>query len=162
MTDASDAAKVWDLVDDIRVCMLTSKTGDGLRARPMHAMTDRDGGEIVFFTDARAHKDDEIAAEPQVCLAFAKPDDNEYVSISGAAAVSNDRAAIKAHWGEMTKTWFPDGPDDPNIRLLTVRPEAAELWDGKSNPIAVAFEIAKARFKNERPDMGENKKVSFG
>lgn len=162
MTNHSEADRVWELVDDIGVCMLTSKDGSSLRARPMHAMADRDAGTLSFFTDARAHKDDEIAANPDVCLAFAKPSANDYVSISGQAAVSDDKAAIKAHWSDMAKTWFPDGPDDPNIRLLTVRPSAAEFWDGASNPVVVAFEIAKARYNNERPDLGENKKVALG
>lgn len=162
MTASTDADRVWDLVDEIRVCMLTSKDGASLRARPMHAMIDREAGTVSFFTDARAHKDDEVAANPDVCLAFAKPNANDYVSISGTAAVSADRAAIKAHWSEMAKTWFPDGPEDPNIRLLTVTPGAAEFWEGSSNPVVVAFEIAKARYNKERPDLGENKKVALG
>jgi general stress protein 26 len=162
MTNAADADRVWSMAEKIGVCMLTSKSGGGLKARPMHAMPDRNAGEIVFFTDARAHTDDEIAAEPEVCLAFAKPDDNAYLSITGSATVHADREAVRAHWNDTAKTWFPDGPDDPNIRILTVTPSGAEFWDGKSNPIAVAFEIAKARAKGERPDMGEKKKVALG
>jgi general stress protein 26 len=162
MPTESNVARVWELIDDIGVCMLTSKAGSDLRARPMHAMTDRDAGEIAFFTDVRAHKDDEVAAAPEVCLAFAKPNSNAYVSLSGTAVVSNDRSAIKAHWSEMAKTWFPDGPDDQNIRLLVVTPHAGEYWDGTANPLVVAFEVAKARAKHERPDLGENRKVALG
>lgn len=162
MTAQSESDRVWELVDAIGVCMLTSKDGADLRARPMHAMVDREAGTLSFFTDARAHQDDEIATSPDVCLAFAKPSANDYVSISGKASVSGDAAAIRAHWSDMAKTWFPDGPEDPNIRLLTVRPSAAEFWDGASNPVVVAFEIAKARYNEERPDLGENKKVALG
>ena len=162
MTTNSDIDRVWRLVDEIRVCMLTSKQGRALRARPMHAIVDREAGEIAFLTDARAHKDDEIAADPEVCLAFAKPGSNDYVSISATAEVSDDRSAIKAHWSEMAKTWFPDGPDDPNIRLLRVIPHSAEFWEGVSNPFVVAFEIAKARAKHERPDLGDAGKVALG
>ena len=158
----AEAGRVYDLVEKIGTCMLTSKAGDGLRARPMHALVDREAGTISFLTDARAHKDDEVAAEPQVCLAFAQTGSNDYVSVSGVAAVTDDRTAVKAHWNEMAKTWFPDGPEDPNIRILTVTPHAAELWNGTGNPLAVAFEVAKARMKGERPDLGENLKVAMG
>lgn len=161
MAATSDVDHIWDLVESIGVCMLTSKNGSELRSRPMHALPDRAAGTVTFLTDARAHADDEIAAAPEVCLAFAKPNANSYVSISGTAAVSNDRAAIKAHWNEMAKTWFPNGPDDPNVRLLTMTPHSAEYWDGTSNPLVVAFEKAKARLTQERPDLGERKKVSF-
>lgn len=162
MTTTADAERVFDFVEKIGTCMLTSKAGESLRARPMHAIVDRGAGTICFLTDARAHKDDEVAADPEVCLAFAKPDANDYVSVSGRAEVTADRDAVKAHWNEMAKTWFPDGPDDPNIRILTVTPHAAELWGGTANPIAVAFEVAKARMKGERPDLGENRKVAMG
>jgi general stress protein 26 len=162
MSATTAADRVWELVQDIRVCMLTSKAGRALRARPMHAMSDPDAGEIVFFTDARAHKDEEIAADPDVCLAFAKPNSNEYVSLSGTAVVSNDRAEIRARFGEMTKAYFPDGPEDPNIRLLKVTPHDGEYWDGSSNPLVVAFEVARARIKGERPDLGTNRKVALG
>lgn len=159
MTEKTDADRVFDFVDEISVCMLTTKNGAMLRSRPMHAKIDA-GGTISFLTDARHHKDEEIAADPEVCLAFAKPDSQDYLSVSGAAEVSNDRAAIKARFNEMAKIWF-EGPDDPNVRLLVVRPKQAEFWDGKTNPVAVAFEMAKVRFSDERPDLGENRKVDL-
>ncbi|GLK78884.1 pyridoxamine 5'-phosphate oxidase family protein [Methylopila turkensis] len=162
MTTATDVDRVYDLAEDIGVCMLTSKAGAALRARPMHAKIDRDAGAVTFLTDVRHHKDDEIAADPEVCLAFAKPGSQNYVSISGVAEVLNDRAAIKARFSEMAKLWFPEGPEDPNVRLLVVRPTAAEFWDGKTNPIAVAFQMAKARLSDERPDLGDNRKVAMG
>ncbi|MFC3693696.1 pyridoxamine 5'-phosphate oxidase family protein [Chenggangzhangella methanolivorans] len=162
MSSTSDIDRLHDLVEEIAVCMLTSKSGASLRARPMHAKLDRATGEISFLTDVRHHKDEEIAADPEVCLAFASPKGQDYVSISGRARVSNDRAAIKARFNEMAKVWFPGGPEDANVRLLVVDPHAGEFWDGKSNPVAVAFEIAKARLSEERPDLGENRKVAMG
>jgi len=162
MAEPSDVARLYDLAEDIGVCMLTSKAGSSLRARPMHAKIDREAGVISFLTDVRHHKDDEIAADPEVCLAFSNPKGQDYVSLSGVAEVSNDRAAIEARFNEMAKVWFPEGAQDPNVRLLTVRPHAGEFWDGKTNPIAVAFQIAKARLSDERPDLGDNRKVAMG
>lgn len=161
MPDASDADRVYDFIDDISICMLTTKSGRALRARPMHAKVDRTSGAITFLTDARHHKDDEIAADPEVCLAFAKPNSQDYVSVSGKAEISNDRGAIEERFSEMAKVWFPDGPQDPNVRMLVVHPQQAEFWDGKANPIAVAFQMAKARMTDQRPDMGENRKVDM-
>jgi general stress protein 26 len=37
MAQSTGAERVYDLVDEIGVCMLTSKAGASLRARPMHA-----------------------------------------------------------------------------------------------------------------------------
>lgn len=162
MASETDVERVFDMIEKIGVCMLTSKAGDALRARPMQAKVDREAGTVGFLTDARHHKDDEIRADPQVCLAFAKPGSNDYVSVSGLAEVKNDRAAIEAHWSEMAKTWFPDGKEDPNIRILVVKPHAAEIWDGTANPLVFAFEVAKARIQGGRPDVGDNVKVAMG
>lgn len=162
MTDTPDVKKIYDLMEEIGVCMLTSKSGSSLRARPMHAEVDRSSGALSFLTDARHHKDEEIAADPEVCLAFASPKSQDYVSVSGRAEISNDRAAIERRFNEMAKVWFPEGAQDPNVRLLIVRPHAGEYWDGKSNPIAVAVEMVKARMSSERPDLGENRKVAMG
>ena len=70
MVQNSDVDRLYDLVEKIGVCMLTSRSGRALRARPMHAKLDRETGEISFLTDVRHHKDDEIAADPEVGLAF--------------------------------------------------------------------------------------------
>src|SRR3984957_10729901 len=62
---------VWNLADKIRACMLVTMSGRGMRARPMHALPDREAGCLWFITDQRGAKDDEIKAAPDVCLAFA-------------------------------------------------------------------------------------------
>ena len=69
----NDQAKVWDLAKDIGFCMLTTKSGNDLRARPMSAHAERDEHAFYFLTDVASHKDDEIARHPAVCLAFANP-----------------------------------------------------------------------------------------
>ena len=56
---------------------------------------ERENNAIYFLTDARRHKDDEIARNPNVNLSFADAGDQKYVSVSGTAVVSNDRARIK-------------------------------------------------------------------
>lgn len=158
----SDENKIWALIAQQPVCMLASHDGEAIRSRPMHAMPDRESGMVWFFTDARAHKDEEVAANPHICLAFADTSANTYLSLSGGAEISNDRRRIEDMWNGGAAAFFPDGPDDPNIRLLGMRLERAEYWDGPSSSIVVAMKMAAARLSGERPDLGENKKLSLG
>jgi len=51
-------------------------------------------------------------------------------------------------------------PDDPNVCLLRVDPLTAELWDGPASAVVEAFEFAKARLTSEKPNLGENRKVT--
>src|ERR1700704_6732350 len=93
--NAQNVDRAWELMKKIGFAMLVTRDGDKLRARPMSAYLERESNAIYFLTDARRHKDEEIARNPGVNLSFANASDQKYVSITGHAAVSNDRARIK-------------------------------------------------------------------
>lgn len=158
MVEQSDVARVWDILEKNSTGMLTTQTGGGLRARPMDARPDRDAGAIFFLTDVRGYKDDEIAAQPDVCYVVTIQDDNVYLSITGRASVARDPARAKKIWKKIDGVWWKEGPDDPNGRVLTIVPLTAELWDGPSNSLVAAFEFAKAKITGEKPFIGENRK----
>ena len=145
MTKQSHISRAWDIVEKARVGMLTTKFGGCLRARPLEARADREAGIIWFVTDVRGTKDDEIDAAHDIGLVFIAERDRAYLSITGRAFVTRDSAKAKKIWRKTDDTWFADGPDDPNVRLLRIEPITAELWDGPSSAAAVVFEFAKER-----------------
>ena len=63
MPEPNDIDRVWDIIENNSIGMLTTQFAGGLRARPLDARPDREAGAIYFVTDARGHKDDEIAAQ---------------------------------------------------------------------------------------------------
>jgi general stress protein 26 len=154
---AQDIKRVWDIIEKVHTGMLTTRSADGLRARPLDARPDRDEGIIWFVTDVRAGKDDEIAAAPDVCLVFVDANDKAYLSISGRASVTRDPAKAAQIWKKMDDVWWPGGPHDPNVRVLRVEPHTAELWDGPGTIVA-AFELAKWRLTGAKPNVGEERK----
>ena len=83
----------------------------------------------------------------------------KYVSVTGTAAISNDRAKIKELFGTEAKAWW-DSPDDANIRVLKVTPEEAEYWDSPGSSISYA-KMMVAAATGSRPDLGENAKVAI-
>src|SRR4029453_14490445 len=93
--NAGNFDRVWDLMKKIGFAMLVTRDGDKLRARPMSAYLERGSNAIFFLTDARGHKDEEIAPNPNVNVSFADAGEQKYVSVTGTAVVSNDRAKIK-------------------------------------------------------------------
>ena len=78
MTKHNHLCRVWDIIEKVGVCMLTTQFAGGLRARPIEARTDRDAGLIFFVTDVHSAKDDEINAAPDVGLVFIDPKDKAY------------------------------------------------------------------------------------
>ena len=159
MTNEADIDRVWEIMEDVAVCMVTTHAGGRMRARPMHAIPDRDEGIIYFVTDTRGAKDDEIAAAPDVCLAFADIGDNTYLSLTGRAETIRDPAKAEELWSTEAQAWWPRGPQDPAVRVLRVVPEQAEYWDTRGNAITVALKLMTARMTGRPPDLGENRKV---
>jgi general stress protein 26 len=160
MAEQEAISRVWDIIEQAGVGMLTTRFGDGLRARPLEPRPEREEGVICFVVDVRGGKDDEIERAPEVCLVLIDHKDKAYLSVSGRAAVTQDEAKARAIWKKTDNVWWPDGPGDPNVRVLRLVPERAELWDGPSNSAVAAFEFAKARVTGGKPNLGENRKVT--
>lgn len=160
MTEQSSLSRVWEVIEKVGVGMLTTRHGHDLRARPMEARPDRQEGIIWFLTDARGAKDDEIERDNDIGLTFIDSGSRAYLSLTGRARILHDTSQAKAIWKKTDDVWWPDGPFDPNVRVLRVEPSTAELWDGPSNAAVAAFEFAKARLTGQKPDLGENRKVT--
>jgi general stress protein 26 len=139
---------------------MTTQFAGGLRARPLEARPDREAGVILFLTDARSGKEDEVAASPDIGLVFIDCGDRAYLSITGRASILRDTACAAAIWKSTDQVWWPDGPDDPTLRVLRVEPKIAELWDGPSSSVVTAFEFAKAKLTGGKPNLGENRKIT--
>lgn len=156
---AGDQNRVWDLMKKIGFAMLVTRDGEKLRARPMAAYVEREEGMIYFLTDARHHKDEEIARNPHVNLSFADSSGQKYVSVTGTAAISNDRAKIHELFTTSAKAWW-DSAEDPNIRVLKVTPDDAEFWDSPGTVVSYV-KMAAAAVTGTRPEMGDNRKVAM-
>src|SRR4029078_589364 len=152
MTEQSPVLRVWEVIERVGIGMLTTRRGGSLRARPMEARADRDGGIIWFLTDVRGAKDDEIKVDNEIGLTFIDSDSRAYLSLTGQASVLRDANQAKAIWKKTDDVWWPEGPLDPNVCLLRVELATAELWDGPSNPAVAAFEFTKARLTGRKPD----------
>ena len=153
--------KLQTLIEGIDFCMLTTMDGGYLRSRPMSTQEFEFDGDLWFFSSSNTHKVEEIAKDDRVNVAYSKPADNTYVSLSGRAVVINDPAKIKELWNPILKAWFPEGLEDPNLCLLKVSVEQAEYWDAPSSKIVQLYGFVKALATGQEADYGENKKIAF-
>lgn len=123
--------------------MLTTRFSGGLRARPLEARVDRDNGILWFIADARSSKVEEINASHAIGVTFGLESEYAFLAITGRAFVLRDNAKSKKIGWPSDATWFPDGPEDPNVRVLRIQPITAELWDGPSRAAVVGFICAQ-------------------
>jgi general stress protein 26 len=158
--DVEQARKLWQMVRDIKIAMLTTRDGGVLRSRPMECVQADGSGTLWFFTGATSPKTAEVAGEHEVCLSFVDRPGQNYVSISGFASILRDRAKARELWTEDQRAWYPRGLDDPELALLKVRVQQAEYWDRPSSAMVAAQGLVRA-LADETPDLGENAKLSF-
>jgi general stress protein 26 len=115
MSEQNNINRVWDIIEKVGVCMLTTQFAGGLRARPIETRPDRDADLIFFVTDVHSAKEDEIEGTPDVGLVIFDPKDKAYLSITGRARVMRDATKMKAVWRKTDDVWWPGGPTDPRM-----------------------------------------------
>ncbi|HSN72474.1 MAG TPA: pyridoxamine 5'-phosphate oxidase family protein, partial [Steroidobacteraceae bacterium] len=140
--------KLAELISEAEVGMLTTRDLDGtLRSRPLAALQVSDDGDLWFFTSVKSPKIREIEEDNRVNVSFARPSDQNYVSLSGRARILRDPKKAHELWTAWAKVWFPDGPDDPELVLLNVRAEKAEYWDTSDSIVGRTVGLLKALAK---------------
>lgn len=155
-------AKLAKLIHGIDFCMLTTLMPDGsLRSRPMSTQKAEFDGELWFLTEYDSAKTDEINREHQVNVAYADPDSQTYVSVSGVAHCFRDRKKAEELWSPFHRAWFPKGLDDPNLAVLRVHVNYAEYWDSSSSAIIHLVGVVKATLTGKAYNPGENEKLTL-
>ena len=149
-----------ELIKDIDFAMLTTIDADGsLLSRPMSTQEAEFDGDLWFFTSEDTGKVGDIRGNNRVNVAYARPDDHTYVSVSGAAELQNDRAKMEELWSPVYKAYFPDGLDDPQLRLIKVHVDKAEYWKGHGL-VRTVIGFAKA-LAGQESELGENEKMNL-
>jgi general stress protein 26 len=161
-TDAEAKRKVWEMVREVQVAMMVTMDEEGrFRGRPMRGSQKEFDGVLWFFTQAGTPKTDEVNQDERVLLAYSDPSNQNYVSIYGHAETVRDVEMQKRLWSEPMRTWFPGGPEAPEVALLKVTCEGAEYWDSPSSTLVHAYGYIKAVTTGEPPHPGDNDKVDF-
>jgi general stress protein 26 len=149
--------KIADLIGGIAVGMLTWADETGrLSSRPMMTLEMDADGSLWYFTRRTEGKAD---AQGKVNVAFARPDDASYVSVSGRATLVEDAGKVKELWHPAAQPWFPDGPEDSSLALLRVDVDDAEYWDASSSTMVRLTAQAMAGPNVDAPGLGDTGKV---
>ncbi|WP_367651803.1 pyridoxamine 5'-phosphate oxidase family protein [Curtobacterium sp. MCPF17_052] len=79
------------------------------------------------------------------------------MSIAGTATVTEDRAVVDELWSPFAEAWFPEGRDDPSIRLLTVEGVSVEYWTQDTGTVGSLVQTLKAALGHQsQPDVGSH------
>jgi general stress protein 26 len=145
---SDESRKVAELVDGIRIAMLTTRDGDRLVSRPMATQDVEFDGDVWFVTERSAPWVAQLETSPQVNVAYAGR--SSWVSLSGRAKVVDDVERLKEYWNTFTDAWLAGGPENPENVLVHVEAHSAEYWDSPGSKVTQVVNLVKARVTGER------------
>lgn len=166
MTEHENREKLWELIKDVRFAMISHQTETHeIHAQPMTMLNsehmDEDQNVYFILKDTNDIVQAVEAGRNQLGLAFSKPSDDIYVSISAHGEISTDRALIDKLWNPWAENWF-DGKDDPSVRVLVAKAVSAEYWNVTDNKVTHLLKVLKGNItgKTEEPD-SEHKRLDM-
>jgi general stress protein 26 len=144
-----------NLLESFDTAMLITRYDDREHARPMAVAGVEGATTLWFVTHDEAPKSEEIRKDPRVSATFQSG--SRFVALSGVATLVTDRAKVHELWRTAWKAWFPNGKDDPSLRLIRVDVTDAEFWDNAGTKgIRYFFEAAKAIVEHRRAETVES------
>jgi general stress protein 26 len=159
----SNLEKLYAAIESIDTAMMTTRRADGhLRARPMANQKKAEGAELWFVCREGTAKLTDLSHDPHVNLTYYRDSNREWVSVSGTAVISTDRAKIHELYAADWAIWFPEEgdarhgtKDDPRMVLIGVRVHAAEFLEvNKPRPVLM-YEMVKGWVTGTEPEFGE-------
>ncbi|UYY78888.1 pyridoxamine 5'-phosphate oxidase family protein [Sphingomonas sp. R1] len=99
---------------------------DGQHSEPLTAQLDEDQVDTIFFFIG---KDNRMAKGGPAMLQFVSKGHDFFACLAGTARIDNDFAMIDKLWNNQVEAWFPGGKSDPNLALLRIDIDDAEMWE---------------------------------
>ena len=161
-TDINDRIAVerrlWDEVERHQIGML-GLVGETSHFQPMTAFIDRDAERIWFFTRADTDLVHQVGGAHQAMFVFQQAD--LQACIGGELAVDHDTGRLAKYWNAVIAAWHPEGRDDPNLTMLRLDCQDAQVWISQGGPVKFAWEIAKARMTKTPPHVVGRANIDF-
>ena len=93
-------------------------------------------GPIWFFTSRSSELYQHIGSGGRAMAHFASKGHDIWATVHGKLSQSNDQATIDRLWNRFVAAWYEGGKDDPDVALIRLDPENAEIWIDASSIVA--------------------------
>jgi general stress protein 26 len=137
--DQAMRTKLLKALEDDKTVMLGLSGVEEGHTRPMTAQfDDTRPGPIWFFTarDTELVRALRAGASQRAVAHFAAKDHELFASIHGELTLDDDRAVVDRLWNRFVAAWYQGGKDDPQLQLLRLDPEHAQIWLNENSVFA--------------------------
>lgn len=151
--EAVDKLKELATKTDIGMLCTHPQNTRHIHAVPMSTQEVDENGSIWFLFSSESETFQHLEDDSEVCLLYSNPSDYSFLSIHADTVVSQNKEKIEKYWNPMVEGWFEKGKEDPNIRVLEVKPHDAHYWDTKTNKLVTFFKVAYSGITGEKLDV---------
>ena len=130
--------KFWKALSSDRAMMLGLDGVEDGHVRPMTAQFEENRSPLWFFTAKDSALVQALSREKghRAIATFTSKGHDLFASVRGDLKLDNDRVMIDRLWNPYVAAWYEGGKDDPNLALLRLDAEKAEIWESGSSLIA--------------------------
>ena len=159
----TELAALYKMIEKLDTAMMTTRRPDGhLESRAMANQKHASGADLWFVCRDGTAKLRDLESDPHINLSYYNPDSREWISVSGVARPSRDRAKIRELYAPDWKLWFGDEggahdgtADDPRIVLIAVEVHAAVYLEVNKPAPVILYEMVKGWLTGAEPRIGE-------
>ena len=148
------ARRVDEVLDGVRVAMLTTESTDGLEARPL-TIVEQDDDTLWFLVSRSAQwVGAATGSRRDSLLAFEDSRHASYVCLVGRLRLDDDPLRVRHLWTAPARAYF-DGPEDPDLVALAFDVTGGRWWDGPDTRIGQSLALARAIVTGDASKVGE-------
>lgn len=155
--------KLKSLVDKIDIGMVCTNVegSNHPHAVPMSRQEVDEQGNIWLLFSSESDTYHNLQADSSITIIYSDVKDYNFLTVSGKAEISRDKARIEKYWNKMIEAWFEKGKEDPRIRVLKINTTDAYYWDNKTNNIVTFLKVAASAVTGEKLDIGRQGSLSL-
>ncbi len=131
---------VQKILDENMVGTMATVENKKPHSRYMTFMSD--GLTLYTATNKKTEKVDELEENPYTHILLGYEGEgygDAFVEYSGHVTISDDESLKEKIWNDHMKSWF-DGPEDPNLIILVIKPSSIRLMNKKGEePQVIEF-----------------------
>ena len=114
----------WHALEDSPFLMLGLENS-GEHSEPMTASLDRDAHHEIWFYCSRSNR---IAQGGKAMAQFVSKGHDVFACLAGTLTEELDRTIFEKHWSNAVEAWFPGGKTDPQVLMMRLDIDDAEVW----------------------------------
>ncbi len=150
----------WDEVKDIHAGML-GVMGMNAHLQPMSHHADPSAGKLWFVTKKSVGISKEVGDGAKAHYVLIGDDHDFHACAMGPIKLSRDEAVLDKLWNPVVASWFEHGKEDPDLVMLELTLEDADMWASTDSSALFGWEVAKANLTGGDPDVGVRTNMKF-